>query len=65
MSTWNGSKVMEGFAKIASESGLISSNLSPKDEKDYVGNPSSDIDIIPRYEKTEEYGVKPKTGLND
>ncbi len=65
MNTWNGSKVMEDFVKIAEDKGLISSDLSPKDRKDYVGNATEDVEVITRYEPTKEYDVKNSEGLND
>ena len=64
---WNGSRVMARFAEIASKEGLISSNLSSSNKKDFVGNASEDIDVIPRYKETKEYrvSVKSKHGLSD
>lgn len=54
---WEGSTVMSEFLKIASESGLISSDL---DHKDGIGNPTKDTPVKDhrRYEPTEEYDVK-------
>jgi hypothetical protein len=54
---WENSRVMTEFLKIASDSGLINSDLTPKDE---VGNPSKPTPVKDhrRYEPTEEYDVK-------
>jgi len=54
---WNGSSVMENFAKIAKEQGFLSSKL--KDDKDVVGNSKTPTPVKDhrRYEPTEEYDV--------
>jgi len=59
MREWNGSNVMEEFAKTAAESGLITTNLKPE-KKDFVGNPSKETPVKDhrRYEPTEEYELK-------
>jgi len=53
---WHGSDVMAGFAKIAAESGLITSDFNP-DNKDFLGNPSEKTPVKDktRYEPTEDY----------
>lgn len=53
---WNGSLVMEEFAKIAKEQGFLSSKLK-EDDKNIVGNPKTLTPVQKRYEATEEYGV--------
>jgi len=60
MLQWNGSEVMEGFAKIAADSGLITSDLG--DQK--LGNPDKETPVKGhrRYEPTEEYNVTKETG---
>ena len=55
---WNGSAVMEEFAKIAKEQGFLSSELK-KNDKDVVGNAKIPTPVKDhrRYEPTEEYDV--------
>jgi hypothetical protein len=57
---WNGSRVMEEFAKIAAESGLITTDFG----KPTVGNPDKETPVKDhrRYEPGEEYGVTKETG---
>lgn len=51
--SWNGSEVMENFAKIAKEQGLISSNFPRND----LGNPTepTPVEGHTRHEPTEDY----------
>ena len=58
--TWRGSSVMEEFAKIAAESGLITSDLMPDGREDFVGNPSKTkpVDGATRSEPTEDYNKR-------
>lgn len=57
---WNGSQVMDEFAKIAAESGLITSDFGTP----VVGNPDKETPVKDhrRYEPGEEYGVTKETG---
>lgn len=57
---WNGSLVMEDFAKIAAESGLITTDFG----KPVVGNPDKETPVEGhrRYEPGKEYGVTKETG---
>lgn len=59
---WNGSEVMEEYARIASESGLVSTALlaPEKDVRKPVGNPNEMPATPTRNEKTEQYDVKPE-----
>ncbi len=57
---WNGSQVMEEFAKLAADSGLITTDFG----KPAVGNPDKETPVKDRrrYEPSEEYGVTKETG---
>ena len=55
MSEWESSRVMSEFLKVASESGLINSDLK---QDEGVGNPTKDTPVITRNEPDENYGVK-------
>jgi hypothetical protein len=62
---WNGSRVMEEYAKIASEDGLVSGFLAPKkDQHPGVGNPQEEPSSTTRNEKTEDYEVTQGTGAD-
>ena len=64
---WNGSTVMEEYARIASESGLVSTALlaPEKDARKPVGNPDKKPETPTRNEKTEQYDVKPEGAGDD
>lgn len=64
---WNGSTVMEEYARIASESGLVSTALlaPEKDARKPVGNPDKMPETPTRNEKTEQYDVKPEGAGDD
>lgn len=57
---WNGSQVMGDFAKIAAESGLITTDFG----KPVVGNPDKETPVKDhrRHEPGKEYGVTKETG---
>jgi hypothetical protein len=54
MTQWNGSLIMGEFAKIASDSGLISTDF----KKTTVGNPDKPNEVITRCDPTKEYKNK-------
>lgn len=57
---WNGSKVMEEFAKMAAESGLITTDF----DKPIIGTTDKEVPVKDhrRYEPTEEYNITKETG---
>lgn len=64
---WNGSEVMEEYARIASDQGLVSTALlaPEKDARKPVGNPDKVPATPTRNEKTEHYDVKPEGADSD